>query len=222
MVTLQHILTGLWAIYIHAWMQSPHYFPLSEKIPHCYWSISAPWGGHDIWDLRPHILVLISISLTIWASIVQVVSFQRQRPWRLCGWVFEVRKLVDKCGTLVRRSLKLEIPTACHCACLIMAYVFLVLDPVSVVYCMDIYECIILPSSSSSGVISLQRKWSKHWCCLSSMRTRKNNDWNSQESWVSRASKGYLIELYICLFDSIRQIFRFYCYRNALRVITFC
>jgi hypothetical protein len=127
-------------------------------------------------------------------------------------WSAEVGRSRHRCGTLVRRSLKLEIPTACHCACLITPYAFLVLDTIIMVYYMDIYECSILPSSSSSGVISLQRKWSKHWCYLSSMRTRKNNDWNSQESWVSRASKGYLIEMYICLFGAIRQMFRFYSY----------
>jgi hypothetical protein len=44
--------------------------------------------------------------------------------------------------------------------------------------------------------------------------TRKNNDCNSQETWVSLASKGYLIKMYkittqpviwrnnVCLFDA--------------------
>ena len=39
-----------------------------------------------------------------------------------------------------------------------MAYVFLVFDLAIVVYYMEIYEGSILPSSSSSGVISLQKK----------------------------------------------------------------
>ena len=38
-----------------------------------------------------------------------------------------------------------------------MAYVFLVFDLAIVVYYMEIYEGSILPSSSSSGVISLQK-----------------------------------------------------------------
>jgi hypothetical protein len=92
-----------------------------------------------------------------------------------------------------------------------VANVFLVFDLAIVVYYMQICEGSILPSSSSSGVISLQKKKKDPDtdAAFPVLRTRNNNDWNSQESWVSLASKGYLIKLYICLFDAIRQMYIF-------------
>ena len=99
-------------------------------------------------------------------------------------------------GTLVWLSLKLEIPTVCHCACLIMAYFFLYSIQLSrysiwrfmkVAFCLHpllqecfrckkyIFQALLLPFQYG---------------------TRKNNDWNSQETWVSLASKGNLIKMY--------------------------
>jgi hypothetical protein len=50
--------------------------------------------------LYPHLeevaaFLRLETSYTCVDGIVPVVSFQRQRLWRLCGWVFEVRKLVE-------------------------------------------------------------------------------------------------------------------------------
>jgi len=62
---------------------------------------------------------------------------------------------------------------------------------------MEIYEGSILPSSSSSRVFSLQKIYIFQALLLPfQYGTRKNNDWNSQETWVSLASKGYLIKMY--------------------------
>jgi len=61
---------------------------------------------------------------------------------------------------------------------------------------MEIYEGSILPSSSSSRVFSLQKIYIFQALLLPfQYGTRKNNDWNSQETWVSLGSVWYVVEL---------------------------